>query len=68
MTAVAAPALAAGSLTGAGSTLVAPLEAEWAQAFQAKHGISVAYNPVGSGTGITDISSAWLTLGLPMPP
>ena len=63
MTAVAAPALAAGSLTGAGSTLVAPLEAEWAQAFQAKHGISVAYNPVGSGTGITDISQRLVDFG-----
>lgn len=49
-------ALAAGSLTGDGSTLVAPIMAEWAQDFQGKTGNSVTYNPVGSGQGISDIS------------
>ena len=44
---------AGGTLNGAGSTLVAPLEAEWASAFGAKTGNTVNYNPVGSGTGIT---------------
>lgn len=49
-------ALAAGSLTGDGSTLVAPIMAEWAQAFQGRTGNTVTYNPVGSGQGISDIS------------
>jgi phosphate transport system substrate-binding protein len=55
--AISSTALAAGSLTGEGSTLVAPLEAEWAQGFQSKNpGVTVTYNAVGSGTGIADIS------------
>jgi phosphate transport system substrate-binding protein len=56
-------AFAAGSLTGAGSTLVAPIEAEWAQAFAAKYGATVTYNPVGSGTGIADISHRLVDFG-----
>jgi phosphate transport system substrate-binding protein len=54
---------ATGSLAGAGSTLVAPLEAEWASSFQNKTGISVAYNAVGSGTGITEISQRLVDFG-----
>lgn len=37
--------------------MVAPLEGEWATAFEAQNsGITVTYNPVGSGTGLTDIA------------
>jgi phosphate transport system substrate-binding protein len=53
----------AGSLTGAGSSLVAPIEAEWAAAFQTKTGNSVTYQSVGSGTGITDISQRLVDFG-----
>lgn len=56
-------ALASGSLVGAGSTLVAPIEAEWAQAFDAKYGDTVTYSAVGSGTGITDISNRLVDFG-----
>lgn len=59
-------ALAVGSsdsLTGAGSSLVAPLEAEWAQAFQGKYGFSVSYQSVGSGTGIADITQKSVDFG-----
>ena len=52
-----------GTLNGAGSTLVAPLEAEWASAFNSKTGNTVNYNPVGSGTGIADISSGTVDFG-----
>jgi phosphate transport system substrate-binding protein len=51
----AAPAMASTTINGAGSTLVAPLEGEWATAFQSKTGDSVNYQAVGSGTGISDI-------------
>jgi phosphate transport system substrate-binding protein len=51
------------ALTGAGSTLVAPLEAEWASGFASGSGISVTYNAVGSGTGITDISQGLVDFG-----
>ncbi len=56
-------ALAAGTLNGAGSTLVAPLEAEWASAFANKTGNTVNYQAVGSGTGITDISQRLVDFG-----
>jgi phosphate transport system substrate-binding protein len=51
------------TLAGAGSTLVAPIEAEWANAFAAKTGDTVTYNAVGSGTGIKDISSRLVDFG-----
>ena len=54
---------ATGSLTGAGSTLVAPLEAAWASAYQKSSGNSVSYSPVGSGTGITDITNRSVDFG-----
>jgi phosphate transport system substrate-binding protein len=43
----------AGSLNGAGSTLVNPLMQDWVNGDAAN--VTVAYNPVGSGTGITDL-------------
>jgi phosphate transport system substrate-binding protein len=54
---------ATGTLSGAGSTLVAPLEASWASAYQKKTGNTVTYNAVGSGTGITDISNRSVDFG-----
>ena len=51
------------TITGAGSTLVAPIEAEWANAFQARTGNSVTYNAVGSGTGIKNISARLVDFG-----
>jgi phosphate transport system substrate-binding protein len=59
----ASASAATGTLTGAGSTLVAPLEAEWASAFDSKSGNTVNYNPVGSGTGIANISAGTVDFG-----
>ena len=59
----AAASAASGTLNGAGSTLVAPLEAEWAAAFNSKTGNTVNYNPVGSGTGIADITGRTVDFG-----
>jgi len=56
-------AAAAGSLTGAGSTLVAPLEAYWAQEFQHLYGDTVTYAAVGSGAGIAQISARTVDFG-----
>jgi phosphate transport system substrate-binding protein len=50
-------------LNGAGSTLVQPLEAIWASNFASKTGITVNYQGVGSGTGITDISQDLVDFG-----
>jgi phosphate transport system substrate-binding protein len=59
----AAASAASVTLNGAGSTLVAPLEAEWASAFNSRTGNTVNYNPVGSGTGIAQISAGTVDFG-----
>jgi phosphate transport system substrate-binding protein len=60
---MASSAAAAGSLTGAGSSLVAPLEAYWAQEFQHLYGDTVTYAAVGSGAGIAQISARTVDFG-----
>jgi phosphate transport system substrate-binding protein len=50
-------AQAASGLTGAGSSLVAPLMVEWSAAFEAFHATSVTYSPVGSEAAISDLSA-----------
>ena len=57
-----ASASAAG-LTGAGSTLVAPLMANWISTFEIKEGIPVKYGAVGSGTGIAQITARTVDFG-----
>jgi phosphate transport system substrate-binding protein len=51
------------SLTGGGSTLVAPLEAFWASDFQRRYGDTITYAAVGSGTGIAQISARTVDFG-----
>jgi phosphate transport system substrate-binding protein len=51
------------SLTGAGSTLVAPLEAYWASDFQRRYGDTITYAGVGSGAGIAQISARAVDFG-----
>ena len=58
----AASASAAG-LTGAGSTLVAPLMANWINGFEIKEGIGVKYGAVGSGAGIAQITARTVDFG-----
>lgn len=53
----------ADSLTGAGSTLVAPLEAYWANDYHSRTGNSVTYGSVGSGAGIAQISARTVDFG-----
>ena len=53
----------AATLNGAGSTLVAPIEAEWATAWGTQTGNTVLYNPVGSGTGYKDIAAGQVDFG-----
>ncbi len=53
----------AASLTGAGSTLVAPLEATWAIDFERRYGDTVVYSPVGSGAGIAQITARTVDFG-----
>ncbi len=51
------------SITGAGSTLVAPLAAEWIAAWDNSTGNTVTYNSVGSGTGYQDIANGLVDFG-----
>jgi phosphate transport system substrate-binding protein len=51
------------SLTGAGSTLVAPLETFWASDFQRRYGDSITYAAVGSGAGIAQVSARAVDFG-----
>jgi phosphate transport system substrate-binding protein len=52
-----------GALTGAGSTLVAPLMAKWSQDFQSRSDVAVTYGAVGSGAGIAQISARTVDFG-----
>jgi phosphate transport system substrate-binding protein len=56
-------ASAADSLTGAGSTLVAPLMSQWAADYQNKTGTQVTYGAVGSGAGIQQITARSVDFG-----
>ena len=53
----------AAGLTGAGSTLVAPLMANWISGFEIKEGIPVKYGAVGSGAGIAQITARTVDFG-----
>ncbi len=47
----------AGTINGAGSTLAAPIYQQWGQTLKSQ-GLTVNYNPVGSGAGQTQLESA----------
>jgi phosphate transport system substrate-binding protein len=63
MGSVATAAASAAGITGAGSTLVAPLMANWINGFEIKEGIPVKYSAVGSGTGIAQITARTVDFG-----
>jgi phosphate transport system substrate-binding protein len=56
-------AASAYSLTGAGSTLIAPLETLWASDFQHRYNDTITYAAVGSGAGIAQISARAVDFG-----
>jgi len=45
------------TLNGAGSTLAAPIYQQWAGTLKG-NGLTINYNPVGSGAGVTDLQTA----------
>lgn len=61
--ALSAAAASAATLNGAGSTLVAPIEAEWAAAWGTQTGNTVTYAAVGSGSGYKDIAQGLVDFG-----
>lgn len=59
-----ASASAAAQLKGAGSTLIAPLEAEWGPAWaHVTNNTAPTYDPVGSGTGLQEIGEGLVDFG-----
>jgi phosphate transport system substrate-binding protein len=60
---LAVPALASAALAGAGSTLVAPLMANWITGFESSTGTGVKYAAVGSGEGIKAIANRTVDFG-----
>ena len=54
----AAASAATPTLNGAGSTLVAPIEAEWAAVWDTSTSSLVNYSPVGSGSGEKAIAAS----------
>lgn len=51
------PSTGSGTINGAGSTLAAPIYEQWASTLKSD-GLTVNYNPVGSGAGQTQLASA----------
>ena len=50
-------------LVGAGSTLVAPLVAQWSSDYATKTGVTVTYGAIGSGGGIAQITARTVDFG-----
>ena len=53
----------AGSLTGAGSTLVYPLVSQWGSDYSSSAGVGITYGAVGSGAGIAQITARTVDFG-----
>jgi len=51
------------TLTGAGSSFVAPLVSLWQADYGQKTGVKIAYSPVGSGAGIAAITARQVDFG-----
>jgi phosphate transport system substrate-binding protein len=63
---VAAAALApaaAAEVSGAGATFPYPIYSKWAEAYRKESGVTVNYQPIGSGEGIRQIQSKEVTFG-----
>ena len=60
-----APMASAGAsdVSGAGATFPYPIYAKWAEAYKKETGITVSYQPVGSGAGIQQIQDKEITFG-----
>src|ERR1700758_5310001 len=51
------------TLVGAGSSLVAPLVAQWQSPYSPAHGVTWAYSAIGSGGGIEQITARTVDFG-----
>ena len=62
-TAGVATATASANLTGAGSTLVAPIMANWVKGYESSGGTGVKYSAIGSGGGIQQVTARTVDFG-----
>jgi phosphate transport system substrate-binding protein len=62
-TAGAKPTKQLSTISGAGSTFVSPLVAQWISPLGAAYGIELQYSPIGSGGGIAAITSRTVDFG-----
>jgi phosphate transport system substrate-binding protein len=53
----------AGDITGAGATFPYPIYAKWAEAYNAKTGVKMNYQSIGSGGGIKQIQNKTVNFG-----
>jgi len=60
---VATVAGQATTLSGAGSTFVAPMMSVWTKAYATSNGVQVAYSSVGSGAGIAQLQANTVDFG-----
>src|SRR5438105_3562820 len=51
------------SLTGAGSSFVAPLVGAWVNEYGGRSGTTITYAPIGSGGGIASITARTVDFG-----
>jgi phosphate transport system substrate-binding protein len=51
------------SITGAGSTFVAPMMSDWTKAYDQATGVQVSYSSVGSGAGVAQIQAGTVNFG-----
>ena len=51
------------TLSGAGSTFVAPMMSVWTKAYATANGVQVAYSSVGSGAGISQLQAKTVDFG-----
>jgi phosphate transport system substrate-binding protein len=57
------PPLVARRLSGAGSTFVAPVMSTWARRYADERGVRVAYQPIGSGGGVAQVTAGTVDFG-----
>ncbi|MBK9160516.1 MAG: phosphate ABC transporter substrate-binding protein PstS [Nitrosomonadales bacterium] len=61
--AYAGAGMAAATITGAGATFPYPVYAKWAEAYNAKTGVAMNYQSIGSGGGIKQITAKTVDFG-----
>jgi phosphate transport system substrate-binding protein len=64
----AASSGASATISGAGSTFAAPVYEQWGSELKSSPGVTVNYQPVGSGAGITALAAKTVDFGASDPP